>query len=500
MGGHVIATMGMDGKVNYTSDGKDKIQEIIAGKPNAGGGSGGGYFTSVKVVYRFDNNRLENNDAIFRLWKRNPILQNRITQFNSLIFGRGFAYSYPDKIKEVIDRFWRVNRIKQKLSSMSTDAQLYGEVFIGLFPQSSGDVLMAVYESNQVEIDFSPANVDDINQYLVGYKDEESGRDEILKFKPVYKYLNEMELSSSGGLIGKVKKMVGGSKAGLGGFDGAMIHIKFNHSSTEVHGASDFRQVYQPINDYMDFRGDRLTVHQLYGSPVYDIEIDTDDPTVIQNRIEELAGFTIGSNPVHNAKEKWSPLEFRHATDSSEFDERAMRGLICAGTSFPEYLLFNQSHGRELNDGTFALNKLAEDRQDAFGDAFVEMHKFVASIAGADILEVDKGQIIFPEISTMSEKAKAETYVLKVGAKIVSRKTAALNTGHNWDIEEAQILEEMELLGIDGSDLAGRMGGRFSNKVNNQDPNRDDGTADRKARAQARNVTTQVMGSRKTNN
>jgi hypothetical protein len=99
----------------------------------------------------------------------------------------------------------------------------------------------------------------------------------------------------------------------------------------------------------------------------------------------------------------------------------------------------------------------------------------------------------------MSEKAKAETYVLKVGAQICSRETAAYNTGHNWKIEYDRIMAEQEDFGI-GSDIAGAVGGRFSTRVNNQDPNRDTGLGDRQARAKARNTTTQVMGSRKTNN
>jgi hypothetical protein len=252
----------------------------------------------------------------------------------------------------------------------------------------------------------------------------------------------------------------------------------------------------------MNFVGDRLTVHQLYGSPAYDITIDTDDPTVIQKRIEELAGFTIGSNPVHNKSEEWKPLEFKHQGTDVASDEKTLRGLICAGTSFPEHLLFNQGDNMGSDDNTFALNKLAEDRQDAFVDAFTDIHKFVVAIAGGDPATIDDGGILCPEISTMSEKTKAETYVLKVGAKICSRKTAAMNLGHDWDTEQVQIQEEDRLFGelIGDSDAAGAIGGRFTTRKDNQDPERDDGSDDRKARANSRNISTQVFGDGKTNN
>lgn len=506
MGGNVIGTLGPDGKMNYDKDHvQGVVREMIAGQQGGKSSGGkGGFFTTVKVTYKWDRNRKANNDAIYNMWKRNPLFQNRIRQLNALVFGRGFSYSYDDSTNQLIKRFWKFNRIKQKLNPMMTDSQLFGEVFIALLPQTSGDVIMSIYESNQVEIDFNPASVDLINYYYVGYKDEEANKDVVLKFKPLYQYLNEMEYT--GGTLQKavrtVKRAISGTKAGLGGFDGVMVHVKFNNSSAEVHGTSDFRQVYGVINDYMDFRADRMAIHQMYGSPMFDIQIETDDPELIANRIEELAGFTIGSNPVHNEKETWKPLEFKGSSDNAEYDEKAMRGLICAGTGFPEHLLFNQSIGQESEDGTFALNKLAEDMQDSFGEAFMDIHKFVVSIGGGDITKVDEGQLIFPEISTMSEKAKAETYVLKVGANICSRKTASFNTGHNWDVEEKQILEEMDTFGslMNTQEGGGMMGGRFSTRGNNQDPNRDDGSDDRKKRANAANVTTQVMGDRKTNN
>ena len=116
---------------------------------------------------------------------------------------------------------------------------------------------------------------------------------------------------------------------------------------------------------------------------------------------------------------------------------------------------------------------------------------------------VDNGQLIFPEINIMSEKTKAETYVLKVGANICSRKTAAINMGHSWEFEEQQMLDEYAVFGDllgQSSDAAGAVGGRFTTRKDNQDPERDDGADDRAARTNAQNITTQIMGDRKTNN
>lgn len=495
LGKQVIGTVGLDNKVNYDMD---KVSATI--KEMVAGSSGGSFFTSAKVIYRWDRNRRANNEAVYNMWKSNPIIQNRVNQLNALTFGRGLKWIYDKSIQEIIDRFWRINRLRNKLNPLSTDSQLYGEVFIGLYPQATGDVLIGIYESTQVDIDFDPGNIYNVNKYYVTYKDEEKGTDERFEMMPIEKYLNEIEFSSPVGTGKKRGNMGLNGMARVAG-KGVMVHIKFNNSTSEVYGTSDFKQIFDILPDYMNFVGDRLTIHQMYGSPAYDIEIDTDDPDVITNRINELAGFTIGSNPVHNASEKWKPLQFNSNGLSSAEDEKVLRGLICAGTGFPEYLLFNQNDNG--SDNTFALTKIAEDRQDTFNEAIRDIHKFVVAVGGGDPSLVDDGgQIIFPEINTMSEKAKAEAYILKVGAKVCSRRTAALNMGHNWDIEEQQIIDEESIFGelMGNSDVAGAIGGRFTSRINNQDPNRDDGTDDRNARANASNITTQVIGDRKVNN
>lgn len=495
-GKHVIGTLGANNQVNYDMNKVDSaIKEIMAG-----GQKSEGFFTTAKVVYRWDRNRKTNNDAMYNLWKSNPVVQNRISQLNALIFGRGLKWVYDDATLSVIDRFWRVNRLRSKLSSISTDAQLYGEVFIALLPQPSGDVLTTVYESNQVDINFAPNDPSNVIEYIVTYKDEDSGKEITQKYMPIEKYLNEIEFANpiTTGMVSKVRKALGLNGAAKVTGAGAMMHVKFNCATSDIYGTSDFKQIFDIIADYMNFVGDRLTIHQFYGSPAYDITIDTDDTQVITDRINELAGFTIGSNPVHNKSEEWKPLEFTHSGIPANNDEKIMRGLICAGTGFPEYMLFNQNEANG-SDNTFALSKIAEDRQDSFSEAIADMHRFVIAIAGGDPNVVNDGQIIFPEINTMSEKSKAETYVLKVGANICSRKTAALNMGHNWDIEEQQIVYETQLLGdllAQNPDAAGAINGRFTSKVNQTD-SKDDGSDDRKARADAQNITTQVVGDRK---
>lgn len=496
----IVGTLGADNKIHYDKDAiNTAVKEMIAGQS---GKTTGKFNTTAQVVYRYDNSRKTHHNNMWSLWKANPLMQNRITQLNALVFGRGLKWVYEEKTQTIIDRFWRVNRLRRKLNSLGVDAQLYGEVFIGLYPQDTGDVLVSFYESRQVDIDFDPGDVNKVNRYIITYKDEETGKDEQFDMMPIETYLNEIEFSNgiNNGVIQKVRKALGlkGSSKVKG--KGVMCHIKFNSSTGEVYGTSDFYQVSDLVQDYMDFVGDRLTIHQLYGSPAYDITIDTDDPQVIEDRINELAGFVIGSNPVHNKQEEWKPLDFENGALQPTADDKILRGLISAGMSFPEYMLFNQN---EVNsdENTFSVTHLAQDRQDSFAEAFTDIHKMVVACAGGDPSTVDDGQLIFPEIDTMSEKTKAETYVLKVGANLCSRRTASMNMGHNWDIELQQIIEENETFGqlTENSDFAGTMGGRFTSRQNNAaNPNGegDDGARDRRRRNDATRVdTTKIVDS-----
>jgi hypothetical protein len=496
-GKHIIGTLGTDGKMHYD---KQVIQEMIAGQS---GKVSGHFSTTAQVVYRYDSSRKTAHDGMWKLWKANPIMNNRIIQLNALVFGTGLKWIYDQKTQQIVDRFWRVNRLRGKLDSIGVDAQIYGEVFIGLYPQSSGDVLVSFYESRQVDIDFDPGDVNRVNKYIITYKNEESGKEEQFDMMPIENYLNEIEFSQgiNAGIITKVRRALGLTGATKVKGKGVMCHIKFNNSTSEVYGTSDFHQVSDATQDYMDFVGDRLTIHQLYGSPAYDVEIDTDDPQVIEDRIEELASFRIGSNPVHNGQEKWTPLEFKNGALSPSEDDKLLRGVLSAGMTFPEHMLFNQSEAGG-DDNTFSVTHLAQNRQTAFREAFVDIHKFAVAIAGGDIGTVDDGQIVFPEIDTMSEKSKAETYVLKVGANICSRRTAAMNMGHNYDIELERIQEEAEILSplMADPDFAGAMGGRTSSRLNNsasQEPG-DSGDSDRKNRNDATKPRqTQVVSSNK---
>lgn len=497
----IVGTLGADGKMKYDKNAiNTAVQELIAGQS---GKTTGRFSTTAQVVYRYDTSRKTHHDNMWSLWKSNPIMQSRITQLNALVFGRGLKWVYDDNTQAIIDRFWRVNRLRAKLNSLSVDAQLYGEVFIGLYPQDTGDVLVSFYESRQVDIDFDPGDVNRINRYIITYKDDESGKEEQFDMMPIENYLNEIEFSNgiNNGAIQKIRKALGLKGAAKIKGKGIMCHIKFNNSTGEVYGTSDFYQVSDLVQDYMDFVGDRLTIHQLYGSPAYDITIDTDDPQVIEDRINELAGFAIGSNPVHNKQEEWKPLDFDNGGLQPTADDRLLRGLIAAGMSFPEYMLFNQN---EIADGdnTFSVTHLAQDRQDKFAEAFTDIHKVAIACAGGDPAAIDDGQLIFPEIDTMSEKTKAETYVLKVGANLCSRRTASMNMGHNWDIELQQILEESETFAqlTANSDFAGVMGGRFTNRENNaanpDNEGADDGSRDRRRRNDATRVdTTRVVNS-----
>lgn len=496
--GNVIAgTIGTDGKVHYD---KERIRELVAGEHSKNSGK---LNTTAYVTYRLNTNRKTYTDNVYNLWQESPILQNRINQLNSMVFGTNLKWIYDESTQEIIDNFWRYNRLKRRLDAICTDAQLYGEVFIGLFPQQDGNVMVSSYTSKQVDIDFNPGNTYDINRYIVTYKDEEKGIDEQFDMMPIEKYLNSIEFGNtqSNKLASKIRRALTGTSVRVEGGKGVMIHIKFNNSSSDVYGTSDFKQSMDFVQDYENFIGDRYTVHELYGSPAFDITIDTDDPDVIENRINELAGFGIGSNPVHNKSETWKPLEFNKGGIQTSGDDRLFRGMLCAGMSFPEFMLFNQDENSG-DDNTYAVSKLAENRQAGFREAFIDMHKFVVSCAGGDITKVNEGQILFPEIDTMSEKTKAETYVLKVGANICSRRTAAMNMGHNWEVEKQQIIDETIEFGelTDNSDFAGSMGGRFTSRENNDaNPDADDadhGDRDRRRRADATRVdTTKITNS-----
>ena len=410
------------------------------------------FTTSTSSNFRYDTSRKTNNDDLYDFWKSYGIVQNRINIMNSLILGNGISYVYPDSnTQAIIDRFWRLNRIESRLPQICTDIQLYGEAWLGLYGQKSGDILMECYEGRQIDIDANPQMPSFANAYVLSYKDEEKQSDEQITFQPIETVLNEYEFSNAvvNGAVKNARKATG---KGLNSkIKNVMAHVKVNCCSSEAYGTSDFYQASDLIKDYYGFVGDRLTIHQLYGSPIYDVTIETDNPEDIQARISELEGFTIGSNPVHNDKETWKLLNSNgggasSAGQSAMDDNHMLQSLIASSLSIPVSFLFQKTDVTGDKDNTYTMVHLAKDRQRIFRDLFTDIHKIVVMASGGDPTLIDEGEIIMPEIDTSSQKELAETYALRVQSNLTSHQTACEALGLNWEREKERIMQEHEEL------------------------------------------------------
>lgn len=404
------------------------------------------FFTSNMPNHRYDHHRKANLDDLYRAWRDNPIYQSRTMQMNSLIFGNGINIAYSDKeTKKKIERFWRINRLSDKLDQIGSQAQLFGEIFVGLFPQSSGDVLIEFYDSTQIDIDFDPRFPSRAKNYVLSYYDEEKMENVKMIFKPLEKYLNDIEFVDQ-----EIRKKVAFVPKNEESMN-VMGHIKFNSIPSEVYGTSDFFSVYDIINDYMGFVGDRLTIHQLYGSPIYDITIETDNKQDIIDRIEELQGFTIGSNPVHNHRETWQLLNSGsagagNASCDALQDDHILKGLIAGGLHMPVSFLFQTVSQNNDVENTYAMTHFAKSRQNDFKSFFNDIHRYVIHIGKGNMDNIIDAELVFPEIDTSSQKELAETYALRVTSNITSRQTACASLGLNWDEEKERILNEFEEL------------------------------------------------------
>ena len=88
----IVGTLGADNKIHYDKDAiNTAVKEMIAGQS---GKTTGKFNTTAQVVYRYDNSRKTHHNNMWSLWKANPLMQNRITQLNALVFGRGLKWVY----------------------------------------------------------------------------------------------------------------------------------------------------------------------------------------------------------------------------------------------------------------------------------------------------------------------------------------------------------------------------------------------------------------------
>ena len=432
--------------------------------------SAGGTFTAndLDAPTRAPENRPQRLEAGYEMWKKDPMGGQIVLQTTNFTFGSGHKVTSPvERVRDVIKKFDRKNGMGRRFKRLSDESVAYGEIFLKLVPhredievpgtkkprfrwRKGQTQVVPIDPANIVGIDHAPDNVEDITNYIFAYEVEENGQKKQVeeKIPPIDKF----DFDS-----GKA----------------AMIHLKLNDASNDVFGTSDLLRVAEWVNKLSEYNRDSFIINKLYRSPMIDITIIDGDETDVRRAIRRYQNFEIGSNPVHNDKEKWDILEFTGANVSQMEARRALLLMIATGVGFPEFFFADGSNSNLASSKTQIVptTKKFEDRQGIWQDFMMKLYSFVLDVA-LEIGEVDgldlepdfeeeffwDFDIQFPPILLLDQKDVAASNKSAIGDGYMSKATAAARMGLDFENEKMLIEEE-------GGQQGGELPGQGSEEV-----------------------------------
>ena len=425
------------------------IQEIVS---TASGGIFYDNRTGVGTYGQFAirpaiNTRDEFLDEGYRLWKYDPLGGTIVNLTTYFVMGRGITINYNNPVaNDILKKFWCKNFMPVRIKKICNEGVAFGDNFIGLRVIKNdirkngkilwhrGDVQVVIYDSKVVRgIEHAADNVHDVYNYILSYSGEKG--EIIEKIIPdITKFDSKRDQE-------------------------CILHIKFNDASNDAFGLSDLIRVKEWLDNYQDYLKDGVIINKLYRSPCYDITITDGGPEDIEKAIARYSGWKIGSNAVHNDKEKWEILEFSGANVSQEDNRRAILLMIAAGTGYPEYMLADGSNSNLASTKSQQLPaiKKFEDRQDIYQEYLALIFDFVLDmkLAFGDFIgekptpEIDfegdriwRGEINFPEIAREEDSVVATYTTTLVEAGLMSRSSAILKNNLDFKEEMARMVNE----------------------------------------------------------
>jgi GTP cyclohydrolase II len=405
---------------------------------------------SFRVPHKDRNELLEEG---YRLWKFDALGGTIVSMTTYFVLGRGVTFTFDEERAQFFaEKFYKKNELEMRLRSASDESVAFGDIFMWLRPKFTevrfrGKVLWRLGDTQVTFVE--PANITHI---------ETAEEDPANVFNYLYEYTDGAHAYHQE-VIPDISKY---SFEGVNREQGCMVHIKLNSGNMDPYGHSDLIRVKEWLDKYQEYLRDGVIINKLYRSPCFDVAIEDGSIEEVNAAIARYRAWTIGSNPVHNAREKWQVLEFTGPNTSSENARRALLLIIAAGVGFAEYMLADGSNANLASSRSQQLPviKKFEDRQDIFAHFLMKVMQFAimakAVIAKSNGLTIEKdsegdpidfaGQIKFPAIAEETDAEIANTNKTAVEGHWMSPRTAAARLNLDYAREVELMLQDQEMV------------------------------------------------------
>jgi len=449
-------------KIESKKVGNTEVREIVYIHAGGSFSSNPPVLTSQKEAWNLPTaERSELLDEGYRLWKYDPLGGIIVYLTTCFILGRGVKFQFDDPVAQFhSNKFYKKNKLETKLRSASDELTAYGEIFVWLRPKNE-DIIYngkALWRKGDVQVTFIPPS----NITSIATAEEDVG--------DVYEYTYQWMDAQGNPQSRNIPDITKFDFENSDPETGCIYHIAINKGNNDAFGQSDLIRIKEWLDNYQDYLRDGVIINKLYRSPAFDISIEDGTPEEIEEAKARYNGWTIGSNPIHNSREKWDILEFNGPNVSSENARRALLLIIAAGVGFPEYMLADGSNSNLASTKSQELPviKKFEDRQDLFSEFIkniLNFNLFCKYYYGVGTgLSVTKDRdgdfeefvatIEFPPIVRDDDLNTSRTNTEALKGGYISLSTAAARLGIDFQREvelmlsEKQLLDKLEQAGI----------------------------------------------------
>jgi hypothetical protein len=247
------------------------------------------------------------------VWRSNPYAHSIVELLNDMTLGEGVTIRSPDPATDAfVRRFWHhpANRVPIEQFTWATELALTGDLFLTYHtnPVDGMTYVRCLPTSLVAEVETDP---DDVLCELRYHQDE-----------PAERWWSSQDCH----------------------------HWSINRLAGTSWGQSDLAVVLPWLRRYVGWLRDRVDSAMLRNAFIYDVELKTADPAVIQARTAELGtGPRPGSVMVHGDSESWRAVSAGVAPGDLAADGRAVRKAIGVGARLPMHLL---SEAEDANRAT----------------------------------------------------------------------------------------------------------------------------------------------------
>lgn len=339
-------------------------------------------------------------ESVWAVYQSNPVAKRALQLQVSYVLGGGPEFQIRnDDLRVIVDEFWRVNKLAQRLRQFVKQLGLWGEQIFPVFVRrSDGLVRLGYIDPKEVEtVKTHPDNT--MEPWAVCLKEAGSKR-------RIYRVIRQQEPVVNGNAVTEpeyIGRYVTADQAelepwesnwlagyGLTEYSGSSFLFQVNNVSNQSRGFSDLLQVLDWLDQHDATLFEIADKEQFAAYFSWDVEVTGMSKDEIRARAVELRGQPPkkGSVNVHNEREKWSMNKPDLKQTESTTAARALLLQILGGLGYPEHWFgsgdaANRATAAEQNDPTW---RTLEERQGYVKEMLITMLEFQrdqAVIAGA---------------------------------------------------------------------------------------------------------------------